>query len=191
MIGQTFWNGLKAIIPIALTIGIIVWLVHAIDTFFGAIIKLIFGSEHYFEGEGFLVGIVLVFIIGIILNAWAARWLHSKFEALMLRIPLVKTLYNSITDLLSFFDRDKSEQYGQVVTFRYQGFNLIGLMTREDFSDLPEGIAESGEVAVYLPMSYQIGGYTIMIQRDQVKPIDMTVERAMRFIVTAGMKGKR
>jgi uncharacterized membrane protein len=42
-------------------------------------------------------------------------------------------------------------------------------------------------VAVYLPMSYQIGGYTTMIPRSAIQPVDMSIEEAMRFAVTAGM----
>lgn len=46
------------------------------------------------------------------------------------------------------------------------------------------------QVAVYLPLSYQIGGYTLLVPRSAVKPVDMSLEDAMRFTLTAGLSSK-
>lgn len=187
MIKRLFVDGLKVFLPFALTIAILVWLLGAIETFFGHIIKWIIGPQHYFTGLGLLVGIVCVFGMGLIYNAWLTRWMYHWAERVMRRIPIVKTLYNSIQDLMSFFDKKQAAKYGQVVLFRWQGLELLGLMTRENFDELPENLAAPGTVAVYLPMSYQIGGYTVHVPRDEVRPIDIPVESAMRYILTAGM----
>jgi uncharacterized membrane protein len=63
-------------------------------------------------------------------------------------------------------------------------------VTREDFTDQPPALAPAKDtVAVYLPMSYQIGGFTIFLPRSQVEPVDMSMEDAMRFTLTDGMSG--
>jgi len=49
-------------------------------------------------------------------------------------------------------------------------------------------VGNEGEIAVYLPMSYQIGGYTLFMPRSAAVPVDMTREDAMKFILTAGLK---
>ncbi len=108
-------------------------------------------------------------------------------EALLVRIPLVKTLYNSIGEMMSYFGSKESKRQGQIVSVEIAGTKLIGLVTRDDFDDLPEGIGKGGDVAVFLPMSYQIGGYTIVLPRSQVTKLSMTVEEGMRFAVTAGV----
>ena len=64
---------------------------------------------------------------------------------------------------------------------------LIGFITRDEFGELPPGIRDDDTLAVYFPMSYQIGGFTMMVPRLAVQPIDMSIEQAMRFVVTAGM----
>jgi uncharacterized membrane protein len=64
---------------------------------------------------------------------------------------------------------------------------LLGFVTRDE---LPELEAQAGGidlVAVYLPMSYGIGGYTVYLPKDQCEPLDMPVETAMRMALTAGM----
>ena len=65
---------------------------------------------------------------------------------------------------------------------------MLGFVTLEDLASV--GLeAPSGEdsVAVYLPMSYQIGGYTVLLPRSYLRQIDMGMEEAMRFLITAGL----
>jgi uncharacterized membrane protein len=64
----------------------------------------------------------------------------------------------------------------------------MGFVTRREFGDMPAGVGREGEVAVYLPMSYQIGGYTVFLPREQAVPVLMSREEAMKFILTAGLK---
>jgi len=81
----------------------------------------------------------------------------------------------------------------QVVSVTLPGtqIRLMGFVTRSEFGDLPEGVGKVGEVAVYLPMSYQIGGYTLFLPREQAVPVHMSREEAMKFILTAGLKTTR
>ena len=89
---------------------------------------------------------------------------------------------------LSRSPRGAEEQRKAVMVSVGDGLKLIGFVTRQAFRDLPDGIGEEGNtVAVYLPMSYQIGGYTVFLPRSSVKPLDMSVEQVMRFALTAGM----
>ena len=78
----------------------------------------------------------------------------------------------------------------QVVSVKLPGtdWRLLGFVTRAEFDDLPAGIGAAGEIAVYLPMSYQVGGYTAIVPRDSARPVEMSREDAMKFILTAGLK---
>jgi uncharacterized membrane protein len=74
----------------------------------------------------------------------------------------------------------------RVVSVPFGPGRVIGFVTQENPRALgPE--AGSDLIAVYLPMSYQIGGYTVLLPRRLVEPVDMSVEDALRFAVTAGM----
>jgi uncharacterized membrane protein len=63
----------------------------------------------------------------------------------------------------------------------------VGLVTRQRVDDLPAGFLQGDRVAVYLPMGYMIGGYTVFVPRAWVQPIDMSVEEAMRSSLFAWM----
>ena len=184
---KIFMRGLIALAPISLTLALIIWLYNVLENVFSIPIKAILGPEYYYKGSGILLAFVLIFMIGALLNSYLLRKLYEAGENLMHRIPFVKTLYSSVRDLMKFFQSDEAKKQGYVVSFEYAGMRFIGLVTRESFDDLPKGIGEEGEIAVFLPMSYQIGGYMIMVPKSSVKRISMSVEEAMRFVVTAGM----
>jgi uncharacterized membrane protein len=57
--------------------------------------------------------------------------------------------------------------------------------------NLPEGFRAEDSVLVYLPLSYMIGGYAVLIPRSAIRPVDMSMEEAMRFTLTAGVTGHR
>ena len=126
------------------------------------------------------------------MRAYIVRRLFEFSEKLLLKVPLIKTIYGALRDFFSLFAGQDDEVALQVVTVQVPGsdMRLMGFVTRDHFSDLPDGIAVEGDVAVYLPMSYQIGGYTVFMPRSQITPIAMSREQAMRFVVTAGLRSK-
>jgi uncharacterized membrane protein len=189
-----FLKGLAAVLPLVITIYAITWLAVTCETQLkGLLLKILPDQQYYFPGLGTILGIGMIFIIGLILNAWIAQFLWNQMERLVQRLPLIHTIYGSIKDLLGFFVGDKDKKPNQVVVIETGNppLRLLGFVTRDHFDDLPDGIGTEGDVAVYLPMGYQLGGYTVMVSRDHVKPIDMNTEQALRFCVTAGMTGPK
>ena len=71
-----------------------------------------------------------------------------------------------------------------LVTLR-DDLQQIGFVTRDGFVDHPD-IGE-GMLAVYMPMSYQLGGFTYFVPKTSVRDLEMSVEEALRFCVTAGV----
>ena len=67
---------------------------------------------------------------------------------------------------------------------------MIGLMTRESLQGLPQPVTKGERVAVYFPYSYQLGGFTLFLPRAWVHPTDLSVEAAMRSIITAWLPGQ-
>lgn len=188
MLKKMFWNGLKAIVPVGVTIAIIVWILSAIESFFGYFLKLII-PQYYVHGMGVLLCIVLVFLVGWLLNIWLARKVHEWFTHLLKKIPLVKTLYTGLIDFMAFFEKsDEKDKMGYVVRAELDSMILLGVVTRETFDDFPEGAFPDERVAVYLPMSYNIGGYTVFLPRSKLTRIDMKGQEAIMFCLTAGMK---
>jgi len=127
--------------------------------------------------------------VGLLMRAWVVRKIFGWTEGLMYRLPLVKTVYGALRDFTNFLSRPQEQGLRQVVLVRLGGTDLrvMGFVTREDLAGLPPGMGEPGMIMVYMPMSYQIGGYTALLPRDAVQPVDMSFEEAMRFTLTAGL----
>jgi uncharacterized membrane protein len=122
------------------------------------------------------------------MHAILFRRVFAYAEKVLLEIPLVRSVYAALRDLLGLFAESKEPSL-QVVSLELPGnMRVIGFITRSDFSDAPAGIARPDEVAVYLPMSYQIGGYTVLVPKSACTPVGMSREEAMKFVLTAGLK---
>lgn len=186
-----FTRGLLAVAPIALTIAVIIWVIGILERAFSIPIIYVLGADAYFTGMGILAATVFILIVGVMINNWLIQAVYSFGEATLKRIPLVKTLYNAISDFLGFLRSTGEGQANKVVVVEFEGVRLLGLVTREAFDGLPDGFGGSGDIAVFLPLSYQIGGFTVVMPASKVQPIDMTVEAAMRFAATAGVPGNK
>ncbi len=186
-----FLKGLAAILPVFVTVYLIVWIARTAENVLGGIIRFILPESLYVPGIGLLLGVGLVFAVGVLLQAYLIRRLFGWGEALVQRIPLIKTIYSAVQDLMGFIARGNQQQASQVVLVRVSlgdtSARLMGLVTREDWDGLPDAMGGDDEVAVYLPMSYQVGGYTLILQRKHLEPVDMGIDEAMRFALTAGM----
>ena len=186
---RLFLTGLAAVLPVTVTLYVLYWLGSTAEAFLGGGLKMLIPDSLYWPGMGVAAGLVLVFAVGVLMRAWLFRKVFQWGERLVEQIPLVKALYGAVRDLMGFFSgSDKNTMRKAVmVTVGNTAVRLIGFITREDFGDLPAGIGGDDAVAVYLPMSYQIGGFTTVVPRSAIQPIDMSIEQAMRFAVTAGM----
>jgi uncharacterized membrane protein len=107
-------------------------------------------------------------------------------------LPVVKSIYSSLKNFADYFaPHEKDSQ--QVVLLRMPGqeLNMVGLVTRQSMRGLPGPMGDLDQVAVYLPMGYMIGGYTVFVPRSWVTPINLTVEEAMRSTLIAWMASSR
>ncbi len=188
-ISKIFLRGLMAILPLAVTVYVLYWLGRSAESVLGGLLRRIMPDDKYVPGMGMLFGFVLILLCGILLRAWIVRRLFALTDRVMESVPLVKSLYGAVKDLMRFFDPSKEEEFDNVVMVSIPGtsLRLMGFVTRQDFAGLPAGIARKDTLAVYVPMSYQLGGFTVMVPKSEIQRVDLSVEEAMRFCLTAGV----
>ena len=189
---RTFLSGLFVLLPIMVTLAIVMWLIGIAETVLGAFIRVLLPSNAYLPGMGLILSLALIFLVGIAMQAIFFREVINWIEDQLERIPLIKTVYSAVKDLTGFFSRAGSgaKRFGQVVQVQLPGMpiRMLGFVTLEELDSVGLAGADGDEaVAVYLPMSYQIGGYTVLLPRRYLTPVDMGMEEAMRFLITAGL----
>ncbi len=184
----TFLRGLGVVLPVALTVWILVWLAQAAETMLQPVFMLMLPEQYYLPGLGVALGMLIIYAAGVLVQLFVINKIWEAVQGLFERIPLVKTVYSAISDFFDFFSRPRADDGSTVVSIDIGGDALlIGFIT----GDAPSTISVPGEagerVAVYLPLSYQIGGYTLLVARDRVTPLEIGVEEAMRMVLTAGI----
>ncbi len=180
-------NGIIVVAPVIITgyaVGAGLWWLD--KTIRGALERVLHTS---FPGLGILVGLAGIYIVGLLARTWLLRWPLRLAESVVERIPLIKSLYTAVRDLLQFLGGMEAESRGTPCVLRSEDgtVQLLGLVTqRKPEIFLPE--QGKGRVAVYLPMSYQIGGFTFYVPAEMVEEIeDMEVEELMKLCMTAGI----
>lgn len=188
-ITRTFFTGLAVLLPVAATLYLLIWVALTTERALDGLLRFVLPQAVYLPGLGVVLGVVLVFLVGLLMRTWVAREIFAWTERLIYRVPVIKSVYGALRDFFNFMSRPNKQDSQQVVLIRLGGTDLrvMGFVTRNDLAGLPPGINEPGLIAVYMPMSYQIGGYTALVPRTSVQPVDMSFQEAMRFTLTAGL----
>lgn len=185
-LGRAFLRGLAAVLPVLLTVYLIVALAGWSERSVGNLVRGMLG-DFYVPGSGIVITIGLITLIGYLVKLPIVNLPMRLSDAVFSRLPLIKSVYTGIKDIMEFMTSsgDDTGQDKAVLVELVGGIQLVGIVT-----DSSPGIAgdESGKVLVYLPMSYQVGGYTLLLDESAVTPLDMTIEDAMRFVLTAGVR---
>jgi len=188
-LGTTLLTGFITLLPVVLTIYLLFWLAVSSEQVMGGALRWMLPNAFYFPGLGMMAGLVVVFLVGLLMKAIFIRQLFALSEQILYKLPLIKTVYRVMRDLFDFFS-PKKEGFGQVVIVNLNDMEMIGFITQENMERLPESFRNPDRVLVYIPMSYMVGGFTLMIPRDNIRPCKMSMDEAMRFVLTAGITGK-
>ncbi|MCF8017260.1 MAG: DUF502 domain-containing protein [Chromatiaceae bacterium] len=189
-----FLQGIALLAPLIITLALLVWLGRSVEIFVGVFLRHLMPDAWYIPGMGLVAGLVLTLAAGLLANLFLVRWLVEVAEQVLDRIPLVKSLFQGLKDIARFFARTGDQDLGRpvVVTLPVGDatVQLVGFMMQEH-ADLPLADVDAeteqwDRVAVYLPMSYQVGGYTLYLERSRVRPLAVGAEQALRSVITGG-----
>jgi uncharacterized membrane protein len=183
-------RGLVVVLPIGLTIGLLWWIGSTTEALLRRLILLAVPPEHYLPGMGIVAALLLLLAAGTLFNALLVQSALAAWDRMLDRIPVVKTIYGATRDFVRLLPTGgKRRDLRRVVLARIGEARVIGFVTQDDASELGIVEPQEGLVAVYFPMSYQIGGYTALLPRSRIEPLDLPVETAMRMVLTGGISG--
>ncbi len=188
-INRIFLKGLFTLLPIALTIYILYSAVIILENLLGSLLRAILPASTYIPGFGVLATLLVIFLFGLLINNYLTARFMSWFEEKFKQIPFIKAIYSPLSDLMNLFSKtgDKGMKGVVLVELGQSGAQAIGIITREQFKDIP-GNHLDDKVAVYFPLSYGVGGLTFMIPRSKITRIDIPVEKAMSLAITGWVK---
>jgi uncharacterized membrane protein len=190
-IGQVFLRGVLVLLPLFVSIYVLIWLAAGINGIFERILRTFNPTLELPSGFGLFCGIAIIFIVGLTSEFFIAKWIRNLIQNLMARIPGIGAIFNALKSLADYLNPNNSTARGKTVVVHFpskdssqQKFKIIGFMTQTSLSKMPKGINDEDMVTVFVPMSYQMGGFSIFVKRNQVEEIDLSFEKAMQGALT-------
>ena len=187
----TFVAGLATVLPVTITLYLIYWLGTTAETVLGQALQVLVPANFYRPGMGLMAGFIVVLLVGSLVNAYAVRWFIRQGEALLGRIPFIKTVYGAVKDVTQFLPgQGERRDTRRVVLWVKENAYMIGFVTADQISPkLPPALL-ADRLPVYFPMSYQIGGYTLYLLKSELIETQMSAEEAMRLVLIGGVNAE-
>ncbi len=186
---RPFFKGLGVLVPAALVVYIVYWVIFGLEKVLKGLLTSVLPPGTYLPGLGIAIFLVGAFLVGLLMYPWITRKIIETVETFFRKLPVVGALYTSVHDVLDLFDGGIKEKLGKpvLVDMPQSGMQAVGFLMRQDASGLGSQAVEEDGVVVYLQMSYQLGGYALIVPEDRVRPLDMSVEKALQWVMTAGI----
>jgi uncharacterized membrane protein len=180
--------------PIVITIWAVLSLFNLIDDILPNLLHVLFpdfiklnpqGYPEKIPGLGFLVMIIIVFLVGYISSSFIISKLVELFDNILEKTPGVKIIYSTVKDFLEAFAGNK-KKFDKPVLVSIESPDVwrIGFITQSDVSEF--GLHE--HVAVYIPHSYAFAGVTFLVKHDRIRKVEkVSSANAMKFVVSGGV----
>jgi len=182
---KNFINGILTIVPIILVIYVIYKTFLFLDGLLGNTLKP-YLKEDYIPGIGLLTTIILITVLGWLSTKYISGKIIRLIDILLDKIPVVKTIYSVIKDTVqSFLGEKRSFSKVALVVIPGTKMRSLGFITSEQLEEFYSPLKD--HVAVYIPQTFQVAGFTFLIPKEQVEIIDVKPEEAMKFVLSGGM----
>ncbi len=198
-----FITGLAILLPLALTIAIVLFVINLLT---GPFLGLVQGIMNYynFMQDGFLIFtgpqlqkflskiLILIFLIFFTIGlGWLTRWVVVHYmlktgDYIIHRIPFVNALYITFQDVFKTIFKSETSSFKQVVIIPFPNpdCKTLGLVTKEDihFGE------EKKRVAVFVPTTPNpTSGYLLLLKEEDLTYIDISVEDALKYVISCGV----
>ena len=179
-----FITGFFVTVPVIATSWLLYVFWDAIDAFFSPGYERLFGRR--IPGLGFLTAMVVIFVVGTVATNVVGRRILARVERLLTRVPIFRSIYPTVKELLESFSPEKRTSFKEVVLAEHprKGELVFGFVTSEVLVEGPEGKRQM--VTVFVPTNNLYLGDVIVIAREEALSTGLTIEEGIRIVLSAG-----
>ena len=190
---RCFMAGLLLWLPIWVTLLVIKFLVDALGNTLTMLPHqyqpdALFGF--HIPGVGFLITLVIIFLTGVVAANFMGRSLVRGWDALINHIPLVRSVYGSVKQVSETLFTPGGQSFRKVLLVQYPhpGMWTIAFQTGDSTPEVDKAVQNPGMVSFFVPTTPNpTSGFLMMASRDTVKELDMTVDQALKFVISLGV----
>ena len=179
---RSFIAGFFVTVPLVVSVVAIVWAFRFADSVTSALGERLFGAP--FPGLGLLMTAVAILAVGALATNMIGRRLLDQSEHLLQRVPLFRTIYAPVKQLISAFSPDNEFGFKRMVLVEQSGGSELGFLTKEFIVD--RGRGPETLLAVYVPTNHLYLGDILVCSPDKASFPDLSVEEGIRIFLTGG-----
>jgi len=181
---RTFVTGFFVTVPLAVTVVALVWLVRLADRLTEGLGPQLFGRD--VPGLGIAATALIVLATGAIATNMIGRRVVARGESLLMQLPLFRTIYAPVKQLISAFSPDNEFGFKRMVLVDDASRGMqLGFLTKEFTVD--RGRGPEPMLAVYVPTNHLYLGDVIVVRPERASFPEMSVEEGIRVFLTGGM----
>ncbi|HLG57702.1 MAG TPA: DUF502 domain-containing protein [Vicinamibacterales bacterium] len=181
---RSFIAGFFVTVPLVISVAALVWIFGIIDGFTAPLAARVLGRE--VPGLGILITLLVVLTMGAVATNVIGRRLLARGESWLMMIPVFRTIYSPVKQLVAAFSPDSATGFKRVVMVEdpSRGW-VMGFLTKE--FEVDRGRGKESLMAVYVPTNHLYLGDILIYPRERAFFPDLTVEDGVRIFLTGGM----
>ena len=181
---RRFLTGFFVMVPLFITVAALVWIFTVVDGLTTPLYDRLIGRR--IPGLGTLSTAMAIMLVGVIATNMFGRRLLARGEEILLHVPVFKTIYSPLKQLIAAFSPENESGFKRVVLIeRVPGVYSIGFLTRE--FTINRGKGPEGMLAVYVPTNNLYLGDVLVCERQRAVFPDISVEEGIRIFLTGGV----
>ena len=184
---NNFIAGVVVLIPIGITVYLTLFFINVSSKILPKEINPNYYLPYNIPGLEILISVVLITIIGWLSLSFIGKRLFEILENILNRIPILRTIYSAVGQLIETFAQSKSNKKNVVlIEYPRKGVWAVGFATKENKGEIRNKVNED-LINVFVPTTPNpTSGFLLMFQKKEVIYLDLSFEEASKFIVSAG-----
>jgi len=186
VIKRSFVSGVLVVVPVILTYIVLKFLFEAIDGILGPILVRLIGYDLPLLGVTTLL--LLILLVGVIVRSYLGHRVYSIGDRILARLPLIRPVYSAAKQLLEAIAGPSMDAFKDVALIEYprRGCWALGFVARRIEIELDS--SSRACAVVFVPSTpTPISGMAVVLPLDEIMPVDMTIEEAVKFLVSGGV----
>jgi uncharacterized membrane protein len=186
-----FITGLVLVVPISLTLYLLVVIFNFIDNILGRFLNVYLERTWgvHIPGIGFVLFFMILILVGLLASRFFGYRLFLQIEKWFSGLPLIKTIYPTLKQIVLFISAQKEFGFKRVVLIEYPGKGMwsLGFLTNEGFKKVDEAMGKEMAAVYVSTVPGPLTGNIVFVAKDELKFPDIEIGDALKIIISGGV----